>query len=217
MKRFGHTAYRGVTIVVAVGLLLAMACSNDDESPRANTESLDSSDTASESTEAGDADESEGSENDGGRGSGGGSGEILGTARAEMRANAIDNRSTPLRIDVTRLERHGDLVELTLVLTNEAEAPTDDSDPQDFGADDMFGGSYDASGIGLVDGEAQKVYLPVLDSEDRCLCTDGFGANEVPPGGTMTIEATYGGVPDDVQQLDVSVPQFPAIVGVPIQ
>jgi hypothetical protein len=213
MKRIGQPAYRGVTFAVAVGLLLTAACSGDDESPRANTESLDSSEEASQSTDAGDG-EAEGSGGDRG-GSGGDSGEVLGTARAEMRANAIDNRSTPLRIDVTRLERHGDLVELTLVLTNEAAA--DDSEPQDFGADDMFGANYDASDVGLVDGDAQKVYLPVLDSEDNCLCTDGFGATEVPPGGTMTIEATYGGVPDDVQELDVSVPQFPAIVGVPVQ
>jgi hypothetical protein len=205
---------RAVPLVIAVGLLLAAACSNDDGSPRANTESIDTTEASSESDASGGDGEAEST----GRGSGSDSDEILGTARAEMRANAIDNRSTPLRIDVTRLERHGELVELTLVLTNEApEAPTDDSDPQDFSADDMFGGSYDASGIGLVDGDAQKLYLPVLDSEDNCLCTDGFGANEVPPGGTMTIEATYGGVPDDVEQLDVSVPNFPAIVGVPIQ
>jgi hypothetical protein len=214
MKRYGQLAYRGVTIVVAVGLLLTVACSNDDGSPRANTESLDS-DEASQSTDAGDGDAEASGGDRSGSGSGGESDEVLGTARAAMRATSIDDRSTPLRIDVTRLERHGDLVELTVVLSNEA--PSDDGDPQNFGADDMFGANYDAADIGLVDGDAQKVYLPVLDSEDNCLCTDGFANNQVPPGGTMTIEATYGGVPDDVEQLDVSVPQFPAIVGVPIQ
>jgi hypothetical protein len=219
--------HRATALVVAIGLLLlAAACSDDDGPERANTESVDSSDASNESGGS-DDDKAEGSGDDetategggsgGGGGGSGGSGEVLGTARAQLPASAIDNRSTPLRIDVVRLERHGDLVELSLVLTNEVEASTGDSDEQDFSPNDRFGANYDASDIGLVDGAAQKLYLPVVDSDDRCLCSNELGSTEVPPGGTTTIEATYGGVPDDVEQLDVSVPSFPAIVGVSIQ
>ena len=210
-RRFG-----AALVTVAVAALL-LGCSGDDDR-LADTESIDSS-----SPDAGDgADGGEGDSAEDESPDDGGSGEVLGTARATLRANAIDNRSTPIRIDVVRLERHGDLVELGLVLTNEVEAAPDDADPQDFQLDSMFGdgngvdASYNASGIALVDGEAQKLYLPVLDSSDACLCSNGFGATETPPGGTLTIDATYGGVPDDVESLDVRIPNFPVITGVPV-
>lgn len=211
-------------LLVAAVATLAVACNDDDGPLRADTESIDSSapespgsgngddatdDTTDDTTDA-DADAGEGS------GSGSGSGEVLGSSTATLRANALDERSTPLRMDVVRLERHGDLVELSLVLTNEAEAPADAGDPQNFSIDTLFGSDYDASGIGLVDGDAQKLYLPVLDSGDTCLCSSQFGASEVQPGGTKTIDATYGGVPDDVETLDVRVPNFPTIAEVPV-
>jgi hypothetical protein len=214
-----HARRSGVWLVTLVGLVAliagATACSSggDDGEQLADTESIDQT---SSQEESGDSDTPTGDDESSDQGSG----EVLGTAQASLRASAIDNRSTPVRIDVVGLERHGDLVELALVLTNEAAEPTDDSEPQDFKIDTMFGdgtSSYDASAIGLVDGDAQTIYLPAYDSEDVCLCTDEFGASDVPPGGTLNIDATYGGVPDDAEQLDVHVPNFPAITGVALQ
>ncbi|HEY8547775.1 MAG TPA: hypothetical protein VIL36_22095 [Acidimicrobiales bacterium] len=222
-RRWTAAAVAGVAVALVA---LVTGCTGDDD-PLARTESIDSSSPqAGEGAEGGEGDAT-GEEGDGGAGSGsagdgGGSGEVLGTARASLRANAIDNRSTPLRLDVVRLDRHGDLIELGLVLTNEAEPPADGESSQDFKFDSMLGGGpgpgarYDASNVALVDGDAQKLYLPVLDSSDVCLCTDGLGAIDVPPGGQLTIDATYGGVPDDVEALDVRVPNFPVITGVPV-
>jgi hypothetical protein len=218
-----------ITSVVAVAMAaLLLGCGGDDD-PLADTESIDSS-----SPDAGDGQGSSGDAtgsgddtgsdeaDDTGSSSDDSPGEVLGTARASLRANAIDNRSTPIRIDVVRLERHGDLVELGLVLTNEAEAPPEGQDAQDFQLDSMLGGGpgvnarYDASNVALVDGDAQKLYLPVLDSADTCLCSGGLGAVDTPPGGTLTLDATYGGVPDDVESLDVRIPNFPVVTGVPV-
>lgn len=212
--------------VVAVAALAAVACTGDDPE-RADTESIDSSSPQGAAGDGGSAtgdDTDEGGNGDNGDGDGGGSsgiGEVLGTARASLPANAIDNRSTPLRLDVVRLERHGDLVELSMVLTNEAEV-VEGEDPQDFQLNTMWGDGggvdarYDASGIALVDGEGQKLYLPVLDSGGTCLCSGDYGAIETPPGGTLNVDATFGGVPDDVEALDVRVPNFPVIAGVPV-
>ena len=198
-------------LVTAVALLTA-ACSDDDGGLRADTESIDSSRPESADTGSGDATAADNE----GQGSGSGSGEVLGSSEASLRANAIDNRSTPLRMDVVRLERHGDLVELSLVLTNQVAPQAEDTDPQDFSIDTLFGDDYNAGGIGLVDGAAQKLYLPVLDSDGTCLCSGEFGASDIPPGGTKSIDATYGGVPDDVDTLDVRVPNFPTIAEVPV-
>lgn len=214
------------SVVVVVLAALLVGCGGDDD-PLADTESIDSSspDAGDGQGGSGDAtgtgDEPDESGDDTGSDDGA-TGEVLGTARATLRANAIDNRSTPIRIDVVRLEGHGDLVELGLVLTNEADPPPEGEEPQDFQLDSMFGGGpsanarYDASSVALVDGDAQKLYLPVLDSGDTCLCSGGLGAVDTPPGGTLTLDATYGGIPDDVETLDVRIPNFPVITGVPV-
>ena len=207
----------GVTVVLAAALGGACA-GDDDDGDLAGTESIDT--TATDDA----ADGASSSGDEGGADSAGGSDEILGTSQASMRANVADDRSTPLRLDVTRLERVDELVELTLALTNEAAPPTDDSEPLTFTADVVFSGGnygisarYDASGIGLVDDAAQRMYLPVYDSEDVCLCTGNLNNESVPPGGTMTITATFGGVPDDLDAVDVRIPQFPTISGLEIQ
>jgi hypothetical protein len=212
--RTPHLALLGAALLTGT---LTLACGGDDD-PQAQTQSIDSSTEAgggTATTKAGTDDDE--TATDAEPGSGGGSGEVIGTARATLPAGPLDDRGIPIRIDVSRLERHGDLVELTLELTNEA--PNEGSDPPEFGIYSTFGdgSSYDARGIGLVDGDAQKLYLPVLDSNDTCLCTNDIGGNDVAPTSSRTITATYGGVPDDVDALDVQVPSFPTITGVPIQ
>jgi hypothetical protein len=231
----GGRARRGGWLALGAAVLWvsATACAGDGDGDDAlaGTESVNSTPTAAaqdvdddtgDDTETGGGSEA-GSDEGGGSGSGG-SGEVLGTSRADMRASVIDDRSTPIRLDLTRLERVGEMVELTLILTNEAEEPSDGSDPQTFQADVIFSGGnyggnarYDAAGIGLVDGAAQKMYLPAFDSEDVCLCTGNLNNENVAPGGTFTITATYGGVPEELERVDVRIPQFPTISGVEIQ
>jgi hypothetical protein len=213
--RTHHLALLGAALLAAS---LTVACSGESDDPVAQTRSIDSSVDEQDGGGSDDGGSDDGGETGSGQGSGGGD-EVLGTSRAELPAGPNDDRSVPMRLDVTRLEHHGDLVELTLRLTNEA--PAEGDDPPGLAIYDMFGdelAEYDASGIGLVDGDSQKLYLPVLDSDGTCLCTNGLGNSEIPAGGgTRTISATYGGVPDEVEALDVRVPSFPTVAGVPVR
>jgi hypothetical protein len=215
-----HRRRRNLLLVAPLALaLVAGAACSDDDSPRANTQTVDSNQPL---TSANNKSSGNGSD-DSGSGSGSDDDRVLGSSRANRPASAIDNRSTPIRVDVVRLERHGDLIELGITLNNEAEPPAGDEDAQDFSLHASLGdGSganarYDASGVGLVDGDAQKLYLPVYDSEGNCLCTSDLGANDIPPGGSLSVSATIGGVPKSVHALDVRVPTFPTIADVPVQ
>jgi hypothetical protein len=148
-----------------------------------------------------------------------GTGTTGGTTRAQLRADSITETPVPLRIDVVRLRATGDLVDLELRLTNEADPGAGERKSPSFKASSLFAdgqNSYDISAIGLVDPRARKLYLPAFDSDNDCLCTDSMGANEYEAGGSYTLTATYGGVPRDLDVVDVRIPHFPAVVGVRI-
>jgi hypothetical protein len=219
MRSGAAMAVLALTLVVGT----AAACSGDDDE-KADTESVNSSNPLTESNSSGSGDDNNDDSDSNGEPSNGGSGgQVLGTSRANLPADTTDSGtpSIPLRIDVTRLERHGDLVELTVELTNEAEA--DDSGATTFAPWSMFGDGpaavsrYDTSEVGVVDGASQKLYMAIIDSEDVCVCTEGTASVTVQPGDSWTIQATIGGVPDDVDQLDVHVPGFPNVVGIPLR
>jgi len=215
---------RPALVAIAMALTLGgLACASDsDDLQQADTESIDQTSAAGGSTDT-TADDS-GTSDDGDtettddEAAGGAADEVLGTARTQLPTEPGSTTPVPLRADVAQLERHGDLVELTIALTNES--------PPSAGSEATFepwntfreGGTLDVSGIGLVDPQGQKLYLPALDSEGVCLCTnDHLSSTGVEPGGTMILVATIGGVPDDLEQVDVHVPGFPAVVGVTIQ
>lgn len=212
------TAGRAPLLAAALVLVAGAACSNGgDGDDRALTESINSSQPEGE---GGSDDAATGGEGDeSGAGSGSGSDEVLGTTRAQL--DADDDRTASIRVDVTRLERNGELVELALLFTNEVEPQSGDAEPPSFSLDGRLadGNRYDVSGIGLVDGEEQMLYLPAFDSEGVCLCTftGSGGSTRIAAGESLTIEATIGGLPENVRQVDVRLPSFPAITGVAIQ
>lgn len=205
-----------VTALTVAMVALVVACGSDDEDPLADTESIDSSSPdAGDGAEgdSGDATETESP----GEGDGGGSGDVLGSSEASHPASAIDSRMVPLRVDVVRLDRNGDLVEVSLDLTNLAD-PAGDGEPLEFTPHNLFSpqsSEYNTSELSLVDGAGQKQYLPVIDSDELCLCTE-VGSLYLPPGETFSITATVGGVPDDVEKVDVRLPGFPTITQVAI-
>lgn len=220
---------RPVLLALALVLTLGGSACAGDGNDRADTESVDPASAAADGavdTDDGDASDDGGSDEaatDGAAvepGSGGGTGEVLGTARAQLTASPGNATLVPLRADVTRLERHGELVELSVTLTNENTGESNDDTTFEpwttFQSDGA--GNYDVSGIALVDPEGQKLYLPARDSEGACLCTDDLDDVPVAPGADpLLVSATIGGVPEDVEQVDVSIPGFPTIVGVPIR
>jgi hypothetical protein len=198
---------KSVSLAAGLVLVAGAACSNNDKDGlRADTESIDSSQPADddETSTGGETDTNESA------------GSSLGSATGKMPADPGDSTLVPLRIDVVALERDDDLVELRVRLTNEGEAGSPDFEPWS-GFADSDSTAWDFSGAALVDGGAKKLYLPVLDSEGDCLCNTDMAEIAIPPGESVEISATYGGVPDDVDELDVRVPSFPSIEGVPVR
>jgi hypothetical protein len=145
--------------------------------------------------------------------------EVLGTSTAELPADPNDPTLVPLRLDVVGLERLDGLIELRVRLTNEGGSGTPDYQP--YGAFDdprLAGGegAYSLSGASLVDGDAKKAYLTIIDSEGTCLCSTQMDTVSVAPGDSVSLYADLGGVPDDVDEIDVQVPGFATVASVPI-
>jgi hypothetical protein len=211
---------------VAVVLLVGAACSNGDDDDDASASggagapvtepgggakpddagAVETTAPAGETGEAGDA----GDASDAGTG-----GEPLATVRAELPAGLNDRRLVPLRIDVVRFTRTGELIELDMLLTNEGDAAG--QDPPGFTPWTTFSdlpSAADLSGLGLLESGEQKLYLPAFDGEGGCLCTAGLSAAEVAAGQSLPLNATFGGVPGDAESLDIRIPSFPIIEGV---
>ena len=145
--------------------------------------------------------------------------EVLGTSTAELPADPNDPALVPLRLDVVALERLDGLVELRVRLTNEGGSGTPEYQP--YGAFDdprlaSGEGAYSLSGASLVDGDAKKAYLTIIDSDGTCLCSTRMDTVAVGPGDSVSLYADLGGVPDDVDEIDVQVPGFATVASVPI-
>jgi hypothetical protein len=197
MTRLDRILAPGLALAVALGLVAAAGCASKSDDPEQR--SADPPPTSSSQPS---------------RSSGGDSGEILGTADGQQPTNPNDSTLVPLRIDLTSLERDGDLVVLKMTLHNQAAA-----DAEPYAPYGTLGGGvgvgWDAGGAELVDGEGQKAYLSVYDTDDRCLCTD-LSNVEIAPSESLDLYVTYGGVPEDLDAADVTVPGFPPIANVPI-
>jgi hypothetical protein len=208
-------------IAVAVAVLGA-ACSGDDD-PTARVDSAPVDQPATETTEAsGDPDDAEDAPE-------------AGSERSTDQEESADDDSgalgsgtgqipdfdtqapIALRLDVTSLDRNGDLVELGMTMTNEDEEL--DFEPTNTLVDPelMASGTRDISGVRLIDQGERKAYLPVIDSEGVCLCTNNLVTVSVPPGDSFELKASFGGIPESVTTLDLDVPGFSTIAGLEVQ
>jgi hypothetical protein len=201
---------------VAVVVMVTAGCSNgdDDAAPVADRT------TDPAGARAGATDPPEGSDQpgDGGEAGAGTSVNPLGTVRARLPATVTDPRLVPLRIDVVRLARTSDLIELEMLLTNEADPAS--QDPPTFTPWGTFADvptGTDLSGLGLLVSGEQKLYLPVFDSNGRCLCSVDLSAVDVPAGESLPLNATFGGVPGDAGSLDIRIPSFPMLPDVGVR
>lgn len=199
-------------VAAATVLLSTAACSSADEDPTADSRSTtteapsatggDSSPTTDEPGESSDEPD-----------------EVLGSVNARLRADPNDGTPVPLRLDVTGLERLSGRVEARFVLTNEGDPDTPAFKPYSTFDDPrlaMGEGQYSLAGASLVDGEAKKAYLAIVDSEGTCLCTGNMAQVEVPPGESVDLYADFGGLPESVERIDVQVPGFPPVTQVRI-
>jgi hypothetical protein len=214
-------------IAIAIALAIAVAgagagCSDDDdtavrEAPvapatteaTATTGAPEAGGQAPDTPDEGAGDAGAGAEGDDG-------GQALGSGTGDV-ATFDTGAPVALRIDVTRLERNGDLVELAMTLTNEDDEtefePVASFVDPELAASDV----YDISGVRLIDQGERKAYLPVLDSAGVCLCTGNLFNTTIPPGDSLDLDATFGGIPDGVTTLDLDVPGISTITGLPVE
>jgi hypothetical protein len=212
---------RTLRVVGAVGfvvLLATAACSSkSDEDPTAEASSTTettaegrgaTSETTGSNDEEQPRSEDEQSE-----------GEALGTATARLPAAPSDDTLVPMRLDVTGLERLDGMVELRVTLANEGRRSTPAFEPYSSFDDPRLPagqGVYSLSGASLVDAGGERAYLTIVDSEGTCLCTGRLADVAVAAGDSFEMYADFGGVPDDLDEIDVQVPGFPTVASVPI-
>jgi len=230
--RGGSNVVRKLLAGTAVALVVALgACSSADDDP---TEDDDGAPTTTASDEGasdgtssdGTADDEGGDDTTDGASNDEAAGddepaedEVLGTAEARLPADPNDPTLVPLRLDVVALERLEGRVSMRARLTNEGEGGAPAWEPYRAFDDPRLGsgqGAYSLSGAAQVDGEAQQAYLALIDSEGICLCTSRLDSLAVPAGESVELYADFGGVPDDVERIDVVLPGFAAVTQVTI-
>jgi hypothetical protein len=206
-------AGRIVTAIAIAILLAAAACSSEsDDDPTAEasttTETTTEDRDAGSTSETTESDESEEPE-----------AEPLGSATGRLPASPNDSTLVPLRLDVTGLERLDGMVELRVTVTNTGRRSTPDFEPVSSFDDPRLPtgqGLYSLSGASLIDAEGERAYLTIVDSEGTCLCTGRLSQLAIPAGDGLEMYADFGGLPDELDQVDVQVPGFPTVASVPI-
>ena len=205
---------RALGFAVAISLVAATCSSKSDEDPTAEAS------TTTETTAEDRGSTSEATESDEGSGEAEEpEAEPLGSATGRLPANPNDSTLVPLRLDVTGLERLEGMVELRVTVTNTGRRSTPDFEPYSSFDDPRLPtgqGLYSVSGASLIDAEGERAYLTIVDSEGTCLCTGRLSEVAVPAGDSFEMYADFGGVPDDLDQVDVQVPGFPTVASVPI-
>jgi hypothetical protein len=123
-----------------------------------------------------------------------------------------DGEDPGVRVEVQQLKRNsGGTVTLRFSLIN-------DSD-KGFDINNKLGGSnysgFDVSLVHLVDAVGKKKYLVILDSEEKCLCSNNISAS-LGPGSRMNLWAKFPAPPENVEKITVVIPHFIPMDDVPI-
>jgi outer membrane protein OmpA-like peptidoglycan-associated protein len=80
---------------------------------------------------------------------------------------------------------------------------------------DILKDGYAASGIGLLDGIGNKLYMPLWTTGNDCLCSNTLG-KVVPPGGSADLYAIFPAPPAEVGRVTVVLPHAVPFQDVPI-
>jgi outer membrane protein OmpA-like peptidoglycan-associated protein len=80
---------------------------------------------------------------------------------------------------------------------------------------DILNDQHAASGIGLLDGIGNKLYMPLWTTDNKCLCSDTSGM-VVPVGGSVDLYAIFPAPPAEVGRVTVVMPHAVPLQDVPI-
>lgn len=124
---------------------------------------------------------------------------------------STDGEQTGVRAEVTELKRgSGGTVTLKFTLINDSDQP--------YRMSDRLGGlSYgnNVSGVHLVDAANKKKYQVILDTEKKCLCSNGL-ETDIAAKSRINVWAKLPAPPEDVQQVSIMIPHFIPMDDVPI-
>ncbi|MEU5880325.1 OmpA family protein [Spirillospora sp. NPDC047279] len=84
-----------------------------------------------------------------------------------------------------------------------------------FEAETSYLGSLEFSGVGLLDGRGNKLYMPLRTSDRKCLCSPLTG-KLINPGASLDVFAVFPSPPADVKRVTVTVPLTVPFQDVPI-
>ena len=127
-------------------------------------------------------------------------------------------------LEIAELKRSGATTALSLRLTTDADDRAQVADTFDNGtyeksrspdAASISGGST-LDGVYLLDTKNAKKYLVGRDAENNCACDGDLGGAFVHSEAPLTLSATFGAPPADVQAVDVFVPRFGTFKDVPL-
>lgn len=207
------------TLATMLALGLTSACSGsaperaDTVSVSTDDDQAEAEDTSSEISDAGGEVEAQASEP---------ADEPADAPPAEPLATA-EGQPPFSSLEITDLRRVGDTVTVEFVVvaaeaagsTNPADIVAAPQDRWDRGNQPTDERRYSVSGVTLVDQVNRKRHLVLRDSDGACLCTRF--ADFVESGARYPHSAQFPAPPEDVEQMTVQVPTFPAIDNVPLR
>lgn len=142
-------------------------------------------------------------------------------AQAETSDNGI-----PLRIALTEVRVHGQLLTVSVAATNLLAAPETKSwQVSGFFSNGIFDATdalsvpeaNTADGIYVLDDTNAKRYLVARNQQKLCVCTGDLSRVFATPGRSITVTATFKAPPPEVTTVTVQVPHAKAFTGVPVQ
>lgn len=132
----------------------------------------------------------------------------------------------PVTLELSQLRRRGQVVNLEVRLaTRAAEFTVSGLDALDDGVSEHLSGppgtfAYEGNatldGIDLIDGVHGRRYAPARDRFNHCTCDAELEDVTLAPGRPVTLSATFGAPPADVEAVDVVIPRFGTIPDVPL-
>ncbi|MBB6170769.1 hypothetical protein HNR23_000829 [Nocardiopsis mwathae] len=132
-------------------------------------------------------------------------------ARETLASQDVTMLGTDLHFAVHELSRGAKTVELTFSITNTGDEESD-LVHSFLGA----GGKNNASGVKLIDPDNGKLHLAASDAEGNCVCSSYMGTMRFDAGDSVLFSVTYGAPPEDVETMNVSIPNVGTLSNVPL-
>lgn len=125
-----------------------------------------------------------------------------------------------LRMDVYPLEITGSMTVLHFAMTLVKDDQGDGYDPNtmfsDGNSEAIASDGFTVDGVQLIDTANAKVYLPASDGSGTCICSQELGNVSMEQDETVVFSAMFAAPPEDVDTVNVSIPEFGTFVDAPI-